>query len=239
MDFLKKKRFKPFFKQTIKLRENIFNNKKILKFKKEKWKLHLIFYLKKLKRYKKYKPLDQYKNFITKHSTRNTGYKKRYKNTFEASKRLKIFYGNLLKKYLKKQIKNTFNTENKNHKVILLTSLERKLNIILFRAKFSTSLREANQLITHGKIKVNKRKIKNKSYLLKPGDIVSLDKKYFNLYDKNIIKSNKWPIPPKHLLINYKTMQILFINNSDNSSLLTNYPFNLKLQKILTKYSKQ
>jgi hypothetical protein len=48
----KKNRFKPIFKQFIKLRENIQNRQKILKFKKKKWKFFK-FYINKLKNYKK------------------------------------------------------------------------------------------------------------------------------------------------------------------------------------------
>jgi hypothetical protein len=59
MLFKKKNRYKPRFKQFLKLRENVQNRNKILKFKKKKWEKLLQFYKRKLKRYKKFKPKDQ------------------------------------------------------------------------------------------------------------------------------------------------------------------------------------
>lgn len=103
MSLQKKNRFKPTFKQFLKLRENIQNRQKILKFKKKKWKSFLKFYINKLKNFKKFKPLDHSRYFVTKYGTRGVGYNKRFRDTLQASKRFRIFYGNLAKKYLKKK----------------------------------------------------------------------------------------------------------------------------------------
>jgi hypothetical protein len=46
-----KPRFKTAFKSILKLRENVQNNFKILKFKNKKWQSFLQFYRRKLKRY--------------------------------------------------------------------------------------------------------------------------------------------------------------------------------------------
>jgi hypothetical protein len=45
--------------------------------------------------------------------------------------------------------------------------------------------------------------------MLNSGDLISIDPKH-HLLIENIVKSDLWPIPPKHLVIKYKTMQILF-----------------------------
>ena len=59
MIFKNKNRFKPLYKQFIKLKENVQNREKLLKFKKQKWEKLIQTYKKKLKQYKKFKPKDQ------------------------------------------------------------------------------------------------------------------------------------------------------------------------------------
>ena len=87
-------------------------------------------------------------------------------------------------------------------------------------------------MIVHKKILVNKKIIHSKSYMLKSGDLISINFKYRNEIIKNIKLSEPWPIPPKHLFINYKTMEIL-IGNIKYSNISPNITFNLNLEKLL------
>ncbi len=244
--FLKKKsRFKPIFKQLIKLRDNIQERQKILKFKKKKWKPFLKFYLNKLKTFKKFKPLDHSKYFVTKYGTRGVSYNKRFRDTLQSGKKLRLFYGGLLKKYFKQKISSTLNEKNFRAKnlakieTIFLQSFESRLDVVLYRSKFAPTVRSARQLILHGKVYVNQIQVKSKVYNLKNGDIISLNLDCINLYENHIVNSIKWKIPPKHLLINYRTLQILFLGNIKSVNLAMEFSFNLRLQKILINYSRQ
>ena len=245
MSFKKKNRFRPIFKQLIKLRENIQNRQKILKLKKKKWKPFLKFYLNKLKTFRKFKPLDHSKYFVTKYGTRGVSYNKRFRDTLQSGKRLRLFYGGLLKKYFKQKINSALNKKRYQSKnltkieTIFLQLFESRLDIILYRSKFAPTVRSARQLILHGKVYVNQVKVKSKAYNLKSGDIINLDLSCLNLYENHIINSVKWGIPSKHLLINYRTLQILFLGNIKSINLATEFSFNLRLQKILVNYSRQ
>lgn len=240
MHFSKKKRFKPLFKQIIKLRDNIQNRKKLLNFKKKKWKNTLQFYKRKIKPYKnylKFKPLDQIKYCITRYPNRGTEYKKRFRDKLNSGRSLRLLYGGLTHKKLKNLIKKIPKNNNIiNSQLRLLKLFETRLDTILFRAKFSDSLRSAGQLIDHGKVYVNNYKIQSKSYQIKTGDLISLNPTSSKLYKKSIARSLKWPLPPKHLLINFKTMQIIFLNNITRTTLSTLFLNNLRLQKILTNF---
>lgn len=240
-----KNRFRPIFKQFIRLRENVQNRQKLLKFRKKKWKSFLKFYGNKLKNFKKFKPIDHSKYFVTKYGTRGASYNKRFKDTLHAGKRLRLFYGNLLKKYLKKKIKMILNKKRFNSQNLVgleltfLQFFESRLDTVLYRAKFAPTIRSAQQLILHGKVYVNKVQIKSKAYILKDGDIINLDLKCLNLFENHITSSLKWPIPPKHLIINYKTLQILFLGDIKSTNISNEFSFNLRLQKILANYSRQ
>lgn len=245
MSLQKKNRFKPVFKQFVRLRENVQNRKKILKFKKEKWKPFLKFYIRKLRNFKKFKPLDHSKYFVTKHGTRGVGYNKRFRDTLQAGKRFRIFYGNLLKKYFKKKIKIALITKKSSLKnltgleTIFLQIFESRLDTILYRAKFAPTVRSARQLILHGKVYVNQIQVKTKAYRLRYGDTITLSLNCLELYENYIIESVKWAIPPKYLIINYRTLQILFLGGLESTSMANEFSFNLRLPKILVSYFRQ
>ena len=61
--------------------------------------------------------------------------------------------------------------------------------------------------------------IKNKSYILKSNDLIQVSDnlKIRSLVKKNLDRSNFWPLPPKHLLINYRTLEIIFLYNYDSN----------------------
>ena len=183
---IKKNKFKPLYKQFIKLRENVQNRTKLLKFKKQKWEKLLQYYRRKLKRYKKFKPKDQTQYIVSKFSNKSNSYKKRFKNTLNDSKKFRLFYGNLSKKYVKKQIKNTLKKKSINFYIKFLTHFEHRLDTILYRSKFAISLRNAKQLIVHGKILINNKLIRIPSYKLIPGDLITINPIFYNLIEKNI-----------------------------------------------------
>lgn len=238
----KKNRFRPLYKQFIKLRENVQNRKKLLNFKSKKWEKFQSYYQKKLKRYKKFKPQDQARYIVLKYPSRgSSAYKKKFRNTLNSSRNFRLFYGNLSKKFVKKQIKQLFSKKIKkteNFKLLFLKLFEQRLDTILYRSKFCRSLRNARQLIVHEKVLVNQRLIRIPSYLLKPGDLISINSNYDKLIENNLKKAQIWPIPPKYLSINYKTLEILFTGNIEHTNISTNFMFYLNLEKILSHYLK-
>ena len=56
----------------------------------------------------------------------------------------------------------------------LLFLLERRLDNVVYRAGFSTSRRQARQLVNHGHVEVNGRKVDIPSFQVKAGDVVSI-----------------------------------------------------------------
>ena len=56
----------------------------------------------------------------------------------------------------------------------LLFLLERRLDNAMYRAGFSTSRRQARQLVNHGHVLVNDRKVDIPSYQVKPGDSLTI-----------------------------------------------------------------
>ncbi len=99
-----------------------------------------------------------------------------YGTQLEAKQKLKFYYGNMNERqfrnvYRKALTKKGNTTEN------FIGLLERRLDTIIYRAKFATTVFSARQLINHGHIKVNGKKVNIPSCLLSEKDTVELKDK--------------------------------------------------------------
>ena len=116
---------------------------------------------------------------------------KLYKERLFAKQQFKNFYG-CIPEYQLKNLFNYLKTRNNNnniiHKFVIL--LESRLDMVVFRSKIVKTIFESKQIINHGKIKVNNKIITSSNYILKKGDIITLnnfkiEKKFFYLKKKN------------------------------------------------------
>jgi small subunit ribosomal protein S4 len=57
---------------------------------------------------------------------------------------------------------------------LLLINLERRLDNVVYRLGFASSRAQARQIVAHGHVRVNGRKLDIPAYLVKPGQVVSL-----------------------------------------------------------------
>ena len=69
----------------------------------------------------------------------------------------------------------------------LLQILESRLDNVVYRLGFGVSRAQARQLVTHGNFEVNGVKTDIASYLVKPGDVITIRE---NRKDNNVIKVN-------------------------------------------------
>ena len=92
---------------------------------------------------------------------------------------------------LEKQFRNYFEKALRQKGVTgenLLFLLERRLDNVVYRAGFSTSRRQARQLVNHGHILVNDKKVDIPSFQVKVGDIVTVKDKTV----KNVHVEGAW-----------------------------------------------
>jgi len=78
---------------------------------------------------------------------------------------------------LETQFRNTFKKAVKMKGItgeMLLGTLERRLDSVIYRMGLGTSRAQARQIVRHGHIQVNGRKVNVPSYVVKPGDEVSV-----------------------------------------------------------------
>jgi len=220
-----KKRYKPFYKQFIRLRQNIQDRAKLFKFKKQKWQRFQQYSKNQLGFRRRFKVKDQYQLAVSKFASRGNSFQRNFRNNLHQRKLFSLFYGGLRKKYLKRSILRVIHTKNSGNfnftdfRYNVLKFFESRLDTVLYRASFSLSIKEASQLILHGHVFVNGEPVRSKSYVLKTNDLIDIapNLKSRTLVKKSLDRSNFWPIPPKHLLVNYKTLQILFVYSKDSN----------------------
>jgi small subunit ribosomal protein S4 len=84
---------------------------------------------------------------------------------------------------------------------ILLQILETRLDNVLFRLGFARTIAAARQLITHGHILINSKRINIPSYLCQVNDVISVNENSRNFIKKSLerISGN---IVPSHLEVN-------------------------------------
>jgi len=71
---------------------------------------------------------------------------------------------------------------------ILLQSLERRLDNVIFRLNFALSRVQARRIVNHGHIYVNGRRVNIPSFIVKPGDVITVKKRAAS---ENLIKDNQ------------------------------------------------
>ena len=99
-----------------------------------------------------------------------------YGTQLEAKQKMKFYYGNMnerqFRNVYRKAIKKKGNTAEN-----LVGFLERRLDTVIYRAKFAITVFSARQLINHGHIKVNGKKVNIPSYSVSEKDTIELKDK--------------------------------------------------------------
>lgn len=94
----------------------------------------------------------------------------------EEKQKLKAIYGMLSEKqlvnYFKKALKQAGNTSH-----VLAEMLECRLDNMVYRLKFANTIFGAQQLVSHGHILVDGKKVNRRSFIVAPGMVISVKEK--------------------------------------------------------------
>lgn len=91
----------------------------------------------------------------------------------EEKQKLKAIYGMLPEKHLVTAFKKAFRLKG-NTALHLAQSLECRLDNIVYRLKFANSIFGAQQLVAHGHILVDGKKVDRRNFQVKPGMVVAV-----------------------------------------------------------------
>jgi small subunit ribosomal protein S4 len=110
------------------------------------------------------------------HGQRRKGKVSDFGIQLKAKQKLKGYYGDVTEKQFKKAYTEASRMKGDTGQN-LIGLLERRLDAVVYRAKFAPTIFSARQLVSHGHIRVNGVKCNIASRLVKVGDVVELGAK--------------------------------------------------------------
>jgi small subunit ribosomal protein S4 len=128
----------------------------------------------------------------------------------QAKQKLKGYYGNINERqfrniYKKAAMQKGDTGEN------LIGLLERRLDAVVYRARLSTTIFSARQLINHGHVKVNGKKVNIGSYMVSEEDTIEIRDKSKQLAFIDIALANKERETPEYIHMDEKNKKITFV----------------------------
>ncbi|HKL17245.1 MAG TPA: 30S ribosomal protein S4 [Patescibacteria group bacterium] len=138
-----------------------------------------------------------------------------------------------------KQFKNYFEKAKQigeNTETWFLRFLEKRLDNVVFRAGFSKARLQARQLVSHGHVLVNGRKMDISSYQVEVGDTISIkDKKEIQqLVKDRLAERNKDQKLPKWIDVDKKKLEIKILQEPSEEDL----PQEFETKMIIAYYSR-
>lgn len=146
--------------------------------------------------------------------------------------RLKIRFG-----LREKQLRRYYDMANRkkgNTGTILLQTVERRLDNIVFRAGFAETRRQARQMVAHGHFMLNGQKVTVPSILLKDGDVISVRPASVKFVKTVAESANAYVSPAVWLTVSEETVSIRFDRVPEREELDPN----VREQLIIEYYSR-
>ena len=127
-----------------------------------------------------------------------------------AKQKLRFYYGDLTEKQFRKIYDKASNIKGDTSE-ILIELLERRLDAIVYRMKFVPTIFAARQLVNHGHVVVNGKRVNIPSYTVKDGDEISVKEqsKQINLIQEAIVSQEREI--PEYLEVDTKDLKGRFL----------------------------
>lgn len=116
---------------------------------------------------------------------------------------------------------------------ILLQLLESRLDNIVFRTGFAVTRKQARQIVGHGHVLINGKRVDIPSYLVKQGDVITF-KARSNAFVKTVSDSIDLALAPAWITIDRENMKVTFDRIPDREELDPEF----KEQLVIEYYSK-
>ena len=110
------------------------------------------------------------------HGQRRKGKMSDFGLQLRAKQKLKGHYGDLTEKQFRRIYAEAVRLRGDTGET-LIGLLERRLDAVVYRCKFVPTIFSARQVVNHGHVEVNGKKVNIPSYVVKEGDVISLRSK--------------------------------------------------------------
>jgi small subunit ribosomal protein S4 len=128
----------------------------------------------------------------------------------QAKQKLKAYYGNINERQFRNIYKKAVMLKGDTGEN-LIGLLERRLDAVIYRAKFATTVFSARQLINHGHVRVNGKKVNISSYVVQEEDSIEIRDKSKQLAIIDIALANKERETPEYIQMDEKNKKVKFV----------------------------
>jgi small subunit ribosomal protein S4 len=153
----------------------------------------------------------------------------------QAKQKLKGYYGNITERQFRRVYAEA-NRRKGDTGENLVELLERRLDAVVHRMKFAPTVFAARQLVNHGHIRVNGKKVNIASYMVKDSDTVELKPKSRELGVVLEAAASAERQVPDYLNVDLKTMKGTFVRGPKLSDVP--YPVQMEPNLVVEFYSR-
>ena len=118
-------------------------------------------------------PVNKRPNPPGQHGAGRRGKMSDFGTQLRARQKLKGYYGNITEKQFRRTYDEAVRMKGDTSEN-LIGLLERRLDAVIYRAKFVPTVFAARQFVNHGHVLVNGKKVNIPSYRVKPGDVIEV-----------------------------------------------------------------
>jgi len=158
-----------------------------------------------------------------------------YGEQLMAKQRLKGYYGNIGERQFRRIYEEAARRKGDTGEN-LIGLLERRLDVVAYRAKFVPTVFAARQFVSHGHLSVNGRRVTIASYQLRDGDLVEVKQKSRELAVVLEATASPERDVPDYIEVDYKTMRATLVR----APALADVPFPVQMEpaQVVEYYSR-
>ena len=146
----------------------------------------------------------------------------------KAKQKLKGYYGNITERQFQKIYTEAARRKG-NTSENLIALLESRLDAVVYRAKFAPTPFAARQVVNHGHIQVNGRRVNIASFQVKPGDVVEVREHSRNMALILEAQQSSERETPEYIEVDSKHLQAKFVRAPD----LAEVPYPVRMEPNL------
>jgi len=153
----------------------------------------------------------------------------------QAKQKLKGYYGNITERQFRRAYEEA-NRRKGDTGQNLVELLERRLDAVVYRMKFAPTVFAARQIVNHGHVRVNGKKVNISSYLVKDNDTIELKEKSRELGVVLEAAASAERQVPDYLTADHKQMKGTFIRGPKLQDVP--YPVQMEPNLVVEFYSR-
>jgi small subunit ribosomal protein S4 len=152
-----------------------------------------------------------------------------------AKQKLRGYYGNVGERQFRRYYQEAMRRKGNNGE-ILIQLLEQRLDAVVYRMKFVATVFAARQIVNHGHVNVNGKKVNIASYQVKAGDVIELRGKAKQFAVVLTAAELAERDVPDYMTVDHKEMKGTFVRTPEMADVP--YPVQMEPNLVIEFYSR-